>query len=121
VADDSEVVRQRLASLLAEIPGVRVVGEARDTHTALDSIERLKPDVVIVDLHMPGNGLRLVETLGQRNIKPMIVVLTNYPYVQYRNRCISAGAQYFFDKATEFDSVVNVLADMARTNGNSTH
>jgi ActR/RegA family two-component response regulator len=74
-----------------------------------------------VDLHMPGSGLRLVEALGRRIDKPTIVVLTNYPYVQYRNRCLSAGAQYFFDKATEFDSVVNVLADMARDRGERTH
>ncbi|HET7009325.1 MAG TPA: response regulator transcription factor [Anaerolineales bacterium] len=113
LADDSEVVRRRLGTMITEIPGVELVGEAADVADALEAIERLQPDLVIVDLHMPGNGLRLVEIVGRRKVKPTIVVLTNYPYEQYRDRCLTAGAEFFFDKATELDSVVEVLSDLA--------
>jgi DNA-binding NarL/FixJ family response regulator len=103
--------------MIDEIPGVEVVAEAANVTQALQSVDTFKPDLVIVDLHMPGNGLTLVETIGQRKERPTILVLTNYPYVQYRNRCLAAGAEYFFDKATEFDAVVRVLADLANPRG----
>ncbi len=117
IADDSELVRQRLAMLIAKIPGVEVVGEASDVDDALESIDRLRPDLVIVDLHMPGSGIRLIDVVGARSYHPTLLVLTNYPYPQYRTRCLKAGAEYFFDKATEFDAVVRVLTDRARPSG----
>ena len=100
--------------LIEKIPGIEVVGEASDVTHALESIDRLHPDLVIVDLHMPGNGFYLIDVVGARPGRPTMVVLTNHPYPQYRDRCLKAGAEYFFDKATEFDSVVRVLTDMAQ-------
>ena len=117
IADDSDLVRQRLAMLIEKIPGIEVVGEASDVHHALESIDRLQPDLVIVDLHMPGNGLHLVDVLGARLGRPTMLVLTNHPYPQYRDRCLKAGAEYFFDKATEFEAVVRVLTDLAQSRG----
>jgi DNA-binding NarL/FixJ family response regulator len=117
LADDSEIVRRRLAALLGDIPHIEVVGEAGDVTLALTAFERLHPDIVIVDLHMPGNGFRLVEALGERRPKATILVLTNYPYPQYRDRSLAAGADYFFDKSTEFLSVVRVLKDLAYGRG----
>lgn len=114
IADDSELVRHKLAMLIAKIPGIELVAEASNVDQALESIDRLQPDLVIVDLHMPGSGLRLIDTLGARTPHPAMLVLTNYPYPQYRARCLKAGAEYFFDKATEFDAVVRVLTDMAQ-------
>jgi len=120
IADDSDLVRQRLAMLIEKIPGIEVVGEASDVHHALESIDRLQPDLVIVDLHMPGNGLHLVDVVGARLGRPTMVVLTNHPYPQYRDRCLKAGAEYFFDKATEFDAVVRVLTDLAQSRPGAT-
>jgi DNA-binding NarL/FixJ family response regulator len=114
IADDSELVRHKLAMLIAKIPGIDLVAEASNVDQALESIDQLRPHLVIVDLHMPGSGLRLIDTLGARKPHPTMLVLTNYPYPQYRARCLRAGAEYFFDKATEFDSVVRVLTDMAQ-------
>ncbi|HSB91441.1 MAG TPA: response regulator transcription factor [Anaerolineales bacterium] len=114
IADDSELVRHKLAMLIAKIPGIELVAEASNVDQALESIDRLQPDLVIVDLHMPGSGLRLIDTVGARTPHPTMLVLTNHPYPQYRARCLKAGAEYFFDKATEFDGVVRVLTDMAQ-------
>jgi DNA-binding NarL/FixJ family response regulator len=114
LADDSEIVRRRLAGLLGDIPHVRIVGEAEDVDHALESIDTLLPDLVIVDLHMPGNGFRLIEELSQRPKRPLIMVLTNYAYRQYRDRVFRAGAEFFFDKVTEFDAVVRAVTDLSR-------
>ncbi len=113
LADDSEIVRRRLATLIGDIPNVDVIGEAADVTLALTAYQRLRPDTVIIDLHMPGNGFRLIEALGNQTPKATILVLTNYPYPQYRDRSLAAGADYFFDKSTEFLSVVQVLKELA--------
>ncbi len=115
IADDSEIVRRKLAALIEDIPSVEVVGEVSGVAFALNAADRLRPDIVIVDLHMPGNGLRLVEALGTRQPKPTILVLTNYAYLQYRKRSLQAGAEYFFDKSTEFPSVIRVLNELAQS------
>jgi DNA-binding NarL/FixJ family response regulator len=117
IADDSEIVRRKLAELIGEIPSIEVVGEVSEVAFALNAADRLRPDIVIVDLHMPGNGLRLVEALGRFEPKPTILVLTNYPYLQYRKRSLQAGAEYFFDKSSDFPSVVRVLNELAQADG----
>ena len=88
--------------------------------TRFASIDRLHPDLVIVDLHMPGSGFRLIDVVGARSPHPLLLVLTSYPYPQYRTRCLKAGAEYFFDKATEFEAVVRMLTNLARPSASST-
>jgi DNA-binding NarL/FixJ family response regulator len=121
IADNSELVRHKLAMLIEKIPGIELVAEASNVDQALESIDVLHPDLVIVDLHMPGGGLHLIDTLGARRAHPTMLVLTNYPYPQYRERCLKAGAEYFFDKATEFEAVVRVLTDMAQAPRGAEH
>lgn len=113
IADDSAPVRERLKTMLSELQGVEVAGQAGDAVEATKSILELKPDVVILDIRMPGGGG--IDTL--RNIKrvtpaPRVIMLTNYPYPQYRKRCMDAGADFFFDKSSEFHKVIEVLKQM---------
>lgn len=113
IADDSAPVRERLKTMLSELQGVEIIGQAGDAVEATKSILELKPDVVILDIRMPGGGG--IDTL--RNIKrvtpaPRVIMLTNYPYPQYRKRCMDAGADFFFDKSSEFHKVIEVLKQM---------
>ena len=118
IIDDSGVIRQRLVNLLVELPGVEVSGVATDGFEGLDAIQRLRPDVVILDIRMPGmGGIELLETLqADDKPSPTIIVLTNFPYPAYRKRCQELGARYFFDKSTEFAAAVEILQEIS-TNG----
>ena len=114
IVDDSVVIRQRLVGLLEEVGGIQVVGVATDGHEGLDAILTLSPDVVILDIRMPGmSGIDVMEALRHREVSPTIVVLTNFPYPAYRKRCEELGAQHFFDKSTEFQAAVEVLQGLA--------
>jgi DNA-binding NarL/FixJ family response regulator len=117
IADDSALMRQRLVSLLSEVEGVELVGQAGDAHEALEAIRRLKPDVAILDIRMPGgNGITVLEAVRAGEATPVVIMLTAFPYPQYRKKCLEAGADHFFDKATEFDSVLKALEQLrART------
>jgi DNA-binding NarL/FixJ family response regulator len=113
IIDDSPAIRRRLVEMIAEQVGVQVVAEAGDTLEGLELTERLGPDVVIVDIRMPGrSGTGMLEDLKALERKPTVIVLTNYPYIAYRRRCISLGADHFFDKSTQFDRVLQVLREM---------
>jgi DNA-binding NarL/FixJ family response regulator len=113
IADDSTLVRDRLATLICELQGVELVGQTGNAPETLTAIRRLKPDVVILDIRMPGgNGIHILEKIKAHDASPIVIMLTAFPYPQYSKKCLEAGAEYFFDKATEFDSVAEVLEQL---------
>jgi DNA-binding NarL/FixJ family response regulator len=112
IADDSATIRERLAELLSTVDGVTVVGQAADVPSAQSGIQSTRPDVAIVDIQMPGgSGIDVL-----RNVKrgqpggPSFIMYTNYGTSQYRKACADAGADFFFDKATD----TRALADAVR-------
>lgn len=114
IVDDSTVIRRRLVSLLDEIEGVRLIGEASDGTSGADLIRELAPDVVILDIRMPNrSGIGLLESIKDSPDLPVVIILTNYPYAAYRKRCMELGASHFFDKSTEFDELERVVREMA--------
>jgi DNA-binding NarL/FixJ family response regulator len=113
IVEDSPVVRERLAELLAGVQDIEIVGEW-DGADAVGTIRRLAPDAVILDLHLQlGNGFDILRDLKSEPGAPVVIVLTNYPYPQYEKKARDSGADHFFDKSTEFDSVVDVLQSLA--------
>jgi DNA-binding NarL/FixJ family response regulator len=110
LVDDSGVIRQRLKRLLADVQEIIVIGESGSALEATDAIEKQNPDVVLLDIHLfDGNGIDVLRHLKKGKTSPIVIVLTDYPYPQYRHECLEAGADFFFIKSTEFDQVVPVL------------
>jgi len=115
IADDSIVVRDRLVTLLTELKGVEVVGQAKDGMEARNLAKELRPDVAILDVRMPnGSGADVVRDIKKLNPVPKVIMLTNYPHPENRKKCLDRGADYFFDKSTELKKVVSVLVGMLR-------
>jgi DNA-binding NarL/FixJ family response regulator len=112
IADDSRVVVERLADLLEEVPGAQLVGQASDVPEAIRDIQRIKPDALILDLQMPGGtGLDVLRAIRIDHPYLFVLVCTNYPYPKYREECLSAGANYFLDKSTEFEKIPAILRE----------
>ena len=106
IADDSLVVRERLVTMLDELAGIEIVGQAETVAEAISTIGKLQPNVVILDIRMPdGSGIDVLQTIKQDEPAPVVIVLTNYPYPAYRQKCLQAGADFFLDKSTEFDQI----------------
>ena len=113
IADDSTVVRERLTNLLTDLDGVEIVGQAKDASEARDLATRLKPDVAILDLRMrKGSGADVLADIKRASPASKVIMLTNYAYPENRKKCIERGADYFFDKSTEFQKVTGVLRGM---------
>jgi len=107
------VVRDRLLAMISELPNVEVVGQADVAFEAIHSIRRLRPAVVVLDISMPGgSGMYVLETVKKDRPGPMVIMLTNFAHEPYRQKCLQLGADYFFDKSTEFERVTQVLRDL---------
>lgn len=124
LVDDSIVIRQRLKRMLADVAEVQVIGESGDSQEAITAILKQKPNAVLLDIHLlgGGSGIDVLQTLKKIIPAPAVIILTNYPYPQYRQKCLEAGADYFFVKSTEFDQVVPALRKLiqqARVPGGS--
>ena len=116
LADDSKLVRERLAVQLCELDRVELVGKTEHIVESLELIQRLKPDVVVLDIHIPGgNGIQALEAIKKEPGAPVVIMLAMLPYPQYRKKCLEAGAEFFFDKATEFDLVMQALKQLQCT------
>lgn len=112
IVDDSRVVVERLARLLEEVPGAQFVGQAGDVPEAVDGIQKMKPDALILDLHMPGgSGLDVLRAIRTDHPQLFIVICTNYPYPELRRECLTAGANFFLDKSVEFEKIPSLLRD----------
>jgi DNA-binding NarL/FixJ family response regulator len=110
IADDSEVLVQRLVTTLAKVNGIEIVGHAGTVAEAAQGVRNLHPDVVILDIRMPGgSGIDVLEGMKRDRVTPIVIVLTNYGYPQYRKKCLQSGANFFFDKSAEFEKVAPVL------------
>ena len=86
---------------------------------AVQGIRELQPDVVVLDYRFPpedgGSGLDVLGAVkGDTAAAPVVIILTQYPYPAYREKCLELGADYFFDKASEFDQVTEVIEQLAR-------
>jgi DNA-binding NarL/FixJ family response regulator len=115
IVDDSAVFRERLIEMLSGIPGLKVIGQAQNAQEAIKDVKKLKPDMVILDVRMLGtNGIDIIKNIKKNKLAPIIIILTNYPYPQYKKKCMEAGADFFFDKSTEFHKVIEVLKRLSK-------
>ena len=115
IADDSPAIRERLAELLATLEDVVLVGQAEDVQSAEKGIQETRPDVAIVDIQMPGGtGIDVVRRLkrGQPG-GPSFIMFTDYGQPQYRKACAEAGADLFFEKATETSRLAEAIRMLA--------
>ena len=119
LVEDSASIRERLSDFLSEPGKVEMVGFATTEADAICQLRAQFVDVVIVDIKLKeGNGVGVVESLRARyaNAPPTIIVLTNYAFPEFEAACRERGADYFFDKSTQFGAVKVLLRSIRRSN-----
>lgn len=116
LVEDSALLRDRIVQAVSMPGRIEVVGHADTEKTAIDGINRCLPDAVIVDIQLrEGSGLSVLSSVTQMIwIRlPVLIVLTNHALPEYAKACRALGADYFFDKSTEFEHVDSVLQSLA--------
>ena len=118
LVDDSDILRNHLITILSEMENVNIIGESVNTESAIEDIRKKKPDLVILDIRMPGEGgIHVLKWAKEEYPELKVIIYTDYPYPQYRTRCIEVGADYFFDKSTETETMINTIKNMAKQFG----
>ena len=124
LADDHHLIRSGLKLLLGSNETLSIVGEASDGASALLLAEQLQPDILLLDLAMPGmDGLECLRELKRRNLPTRVIVLSMFEDENYVLAAMSAGAQGYVQKSaidTElFQAIDNVAAGRLHLNESS--
>ena len=115
VADDHTILRQGIKALLDNQAGIEVIGEAKDGREALTLIERLQPDVILMDIAMPGlNGLEATRRIKKKFPKIKVLVLTMYTNEEYVFQILQAGANGYLVKETAFQDLISAIRAVYR-------
>jgi len=110
VVEDSSVVREQLARLISKNDTIELVGCAENGLQGCQMFVALRPDVVLLDLRLPGlSGFDLIRLFRRERPDCVVIVLTTFADDAIRARCLNLGADYFFDKVTQLDQVVELL------------
>jgi DNA-binding NarL/FixJ family response regulator len=110
LVDDQELVRYGFRLMLQLAPGLLVVGEAGDGAEAIEAVEQLSPDVVLMDVRMPGiGGIEATASITSRRPETRVLVLTTYDLDEYAFAALSAGASGFLLKDTRPDSLIAAI------------
>jgi DNA-binding NarL/FixJ family response regulator len=112
IVDDSETVRESLCDMLSEFPDANIAGYSADEADAIEKVDALLPDVVILDLNLhTGSGITVLKNIKNYHPKIKVIVLTNCDGEFYENACKRANADYFFDKSFQFMKVREVFSN----------
>jgi DNA-binding NarL/FixJ family response regulator len=115
LADDQRVVREGLASLLSFLPGIEVVGTASDGDEAVALVDRLRPDVVLMDLRMPRcDGVAATRRLREAGSPTQVIVLTTYADDRSVVEALRAGARGFLTKDAGAAEIERAIAAVVR-------
>jgi two-component system response regulator NreC len=114
LADDHPIVRHGLRALLEAEPDFRIVDEVDDGLDAVERVERLRPEVLVLDLMMPGlNGLEVTRQIGLRSPGTRVVVLSMYANEAYVLEALRNGATGYVLKRSSPDELVQAVREVA--------
>ncbi|MFC2072680.1 response regulator [Chloroflexota bacterium] len=115
ITDDHEVLRDGIRLLLEKTPDIEVVGEASSGEEAVAEIERLTPDVVLMDITMPGlNGLDATRQIKSRNANVRVLILTVHETDQYLAEMLDARASGYLVKSASGIELMSAIRAVAR-------
>ncbi len=114
LVDDHTLIRRGLRELLAAEDGIEVVGEATDYGSLRTLVRETHPDVVVLDINLPGrSGLDALATLNEMDPAPRAVMLSQFAVDQYGLRALRAGAMGYLNKACEPEQIVEAVRQVA--------
>ncbi|NJN58931.1 MAG: response regulator transcription factor [Leptolyngbyaceae cyanobacterium SL_5_9] len=110
LVDDQLIIRQGLRSLLESKPDLKVVGEAENGQQAIEQIELLQPDVVLMDVRMPiMDGVAATRTIGQQFPQTRVLILTTFDDDEYVSRAMQFGARGYLLKDTHSEELAQAI------------
>ena len=115
IADDHLIIRDGLRLIFDNVPEIELVGEASNGQEALDAVDAMRPDVVLMDLQMPiMDGITAIEQLRQTHPDLAVIILTTYKEDDLMFRGLAAGAHGYLLKDTDRQTLIDTIQAAAR-------
>jgi DNA-binding NarL/FixJ family response regulator len=115
LVDDHPVVVEGLRKVLATAGDIDVTGEAHDAASAIERARSLKPDVILLDLRMPGaSGVQATRRLRDQGVQSAVIILTSYGDQNYVREAIEAGADGYLLKSTPPEKLIDAIRNAPR-------
>ena len=106
LVEDSALLRERLLSIVASVPGTQSVGHAGTAQAAISGIQNTRPDIVVLDIQLEeGNGFDVMQVIRKVLPEVKFYVLTNFANEAYQRKAERLGAHGFFDKSRQFEEL----------------
>jgi DNA-binding NarL/FixJ family response regulator len=114
IADDHPLMRKGLADILKDVEGIEVVGAAEDGAAAVALAYAVKPDIVLMDISMPGiDGIEATEKLVEMDSEACVVMLTSYSEREKITQALAAGAVSYLTKDSPPEAVIRAIRSAA--------
>ena len=115
IIDDHEMVREGLKAMLSAEPDFSIVGDAASAEEAFALIERLRPDIILLDVRLPGtSGIEICRVVTERYPETAVIILTTFTDESLVEQCIKAGARGFIVKDIERFDLKRSIRAVAR-------
>lgn len=113
IADDHDIVRFGIVTVLNASPAIEVVAEVTNGEEALEAYTRLQPDVCLLDISMPGmSGIETATEIRKRHPNAVILILTMHQNEEYLNQALKAGASGYILKQSSIKELVSAIQDV---------
>jgi DNA-binding NarL/FixJ family response regulator len=113
VVEDSLLIIERILSLLNESTNIKMIIHAVNYNESVKMINEINADIVLLDLNLPDkSGIELLKEIKHNHPQIKVIVLTNHASDNYREICTYMGADYFFDKSSDFDKITKTINSM---------
>ncbi len=110
IIEDSVSIAYRLMHLLKEINNLQILGAVRNGTSGYKRIKNDKPDIVVLDLQLPGtHGLKVLELMAEEKQSSYVIVLTNNSNLYFKDRSFKLGAKEFYDKTVQFEQAIDSI------------
>jgi DNA-binding NarL/FixJ family response regulator len=114
IIDDSPIIRERLKKMMNSLGDIEIAGECSGYRESVLEISRTRPNVLFVDIKIVGgSGIDLLLEVEKKKWNMIKIVLSNYCTPAYRNACMMAGADYFFDKSMDYVKLRRIIRKLA--------
>jgi YesN/AraC family two-component response regulator len=111
IVDDSPVMSRMIKDVITGLPRMELVGQARDGVEALEAIQNLKPDLLVMDISMPRlSGLEVLKRMPKDNC--CVIMLSAHADPYYVEKCREYHADHYFDRMTDFHDFVECVSGM---------
>jgi DNA-binding response OmpR family regulator len=113
IVDDSTLIVNRLRRLLDTAPNISGFSDAQDFEEGKMLFDLENPDVVLLDINLPSkSGLSLLTHIRDKQLQTKVIIITNEDGSYYRKLCLDRGADYFIDKAYDFEKLPGILLNL---------